>query len=165
MLDRFRTGSEEHQVAWIERRSGREVGAGVVLVLGYSRQADAGLGVDPLDQAGAVESDPRPLAAPDVRRAQIGLGVGNDHRTESDPLARSRRAGQFKAVAASLLVRAGIGEHHGHVGIGVVVGEDRGVQESWRSATVRAEQSGGRVDGIPASYGEAGSAPPGATVA
>ncbi len=86
MLDRLRTGSEEDQVTRVQRGSGRDVGASVELVLGHPGQADAGLGVDPLDEAGAVEANPRLFSAPDVRRTQVGLGVGDDHRTKSDSL-------------------------------------------------------------------------------
>ena len=59
------------------------MGTGVVLVLGYTGQADPGLGVDPLDETRAIETDPWALATPDVRSAQVGLGVRHDHRTET----------------------------------------------------------------------------------
>ena len=86
MLDRLRTGAKEDQVTRVQRGSGWDVGPSVELVLGHPRQADAGFGVHPLDEAGAVEANAWLFSAPDVWCTQVGLGVGDDDRTKCDPL-------------------------------------------------------------------------------
>ena len=69
-----RPGAEEHEVAGLERRSRRQLRAGVELVLGHPGQGDPRHLVGRLDQPGAVEADSGRLPAPDVRRADLGQG-------------------------------------------------------------------------------------------
>ena len=106
VLDGLWSRPEEDQITRIKRCSGGQVRAYVVLVLGDTRQADPRLGVDPLDEAGAIESNPRLLAAPHIRRAQVSLGVGHDDGAERRPRARSLRPRQFCAACTLLLIRA-----------------------------------------------------------
>jgi hypothetical protein len=72
--DVTRSAAEEHQILRFERCACWELGSGVELVLGHSGQGDPRHLVGGLDEAGAVEADPRGLAAPDIRRADLGEG-------------------------------------------------------------------------------------------
>jgi hypothetical protein len=76
--DRLGAVAEEEQVAGLQLRGGGSVRAGVVLLLRGARQVDAGVGVGPLGQAGAVEPA-GVAAAPDVRGAEHrGGGLDGD---------------------------------------------------------------------------------------
>src|ERR1019366_2789824 len=123
----------------VERTIGRELGGGGVLVLADARQGDAGDLVGGLDEPGAVEADAGCFATPDVGGADLGEGpVDGD---------ASGRAGG-DGLGLGLTVGAGEVEDLGHVGVGVVVGEDGGVQVGAVGGPVGAEHLGGGVDRV-----------------
>ena len=89
--------AEEHEVTRCERRAGWQPGAGVELVLGDPGQGDPRHLVGGLDQTGAVEADAGRLAAPDVRRPDLGQGPLDGDGLPGPP---PRRSGAWRLPVA-----------------------------------------------------------------
>ena len=139
-------GAVEDEVAGHQGGSGRQVGAGGVLVLCGAGQAEAGDSVGGLGQSGAVEARlacGRAVSAPQVGAADLGAGVGDRHRG-----GRSRSVQRTCRRLAAGVVGGGDVQDVGDVGGVVVVGPDGGGQVASVSGAVGAEQAGCGVDGV-----------------
>ena len=134
-------GPEEHQVSRLERDARGQQRSGVELVLRHPGELHACGGPGGLDEPGAVERHAGVFGTPTVRDADLAQGEldGDEGRFPCGRIGGRQRARQS--------------QHFGHVGVGVVIGEDGLLQAVCSAPSVGAQQPGGREGRVPGVVG------------